>query len=303
MQLFKIDGNKLNEVNQIDFKKEKELQDLINSNLKSLFGLDFIKAEFTIDDLRLDGVGFDPNNKMFGIIEYKNDVNFSVIDQGYTYLNTLLDRKADFVLLYREVTGKDLKKEDVDWRSTKVIFISPQFTKYQMRSININSPFELIEVHKYENNSLILNRVELMHNKGDNIGSMLKNSVIQKVSREIKLYSEDYHLKQASDSTKNLYFDLKDRILGLGDNIEIKPRKFYIGFIASTNFLDIHVEKSKLKIWVNLKSGQLNDPEHVARDVSKVGHWGNGDYEVDLKDTKNMNYLMNLLTQSYNRNS
>lgn len=101
------------------------------------------------DDLRLDGVGFDPNDKMFGIIEYKNDVNFSVIDQGYTYLNTLLDRKADFVLLYREVTGKDLKKEDVDWASTKVIFISPQFTKYQMRSININSPFELIEVHKY----------------------------------------------------------------------------------------------------------------------------------------------------------
>lgn len=115
-----------------------------------------------------------------------------------------------------------------------------------------------------------------MHNKGDNIGSILKNSVIQKVSREIKLYSEDYHLKQASDSTKNLYFDLKDRILGLGDNIEIKPRKFYIGFIASTNFVDIYFEKSKFKIWVNLKSGQLNDPEHLARDVSKVGHWGKG---------------------------
>jgi predicted transport protein len=303
MQLFKIDDNKLNEVNQIDFKKEKELQDLINSNLKILFGLDFIKTEFTVDDIRLDGVAFDPNNKAFVIIEYKNDVNFSVIDQGYTYLNMLLDKKADFILLYREVTGKDLQKDNVDWTSTKVIFISPQFTKYQIRAINIDLPFELIEVHKYENNSLIMDRVELKHGKSSNVGSVLKNSVIQKVSREIKLYSEDYHLKQASDSTKNLYFDLKDRILGLGDNIEIKPRKFYIGFISSTNFVDIHFEKSKLKIWVNLKLGQLNDPDHVARDVSKIGHWGNGDYEINFKNAKDVNYLMNLIIQAYNKNS
>jgi predicted transport protein len=27
----------------------------------------------------------------------------------------------------------------------------------------------------------------------------------------------------------------------------------------------------------------LNDPKKIARDVSNMGHWGNGDYEIKIK--------------------
>jgi len=49
------------------------------------------------------------------------------------------------------------------------------------------------------------------------------------------------------------YEELKERILNLGDNIEIRPRKPYIGFITNTNFVDVHPQKSQIKIWINLK--------------------------------------------------
>ena len=36
----------------------------------------------------------------------------------------------------------------------------------------------------------------------------------------------------------------------------------------------------------------------ISRDVSSVGHWGNGDYEVVVDDTKNLEYVMSLIKQA-----
>ena len=37
-----------------------------------------------------------------------------------------------------------------------------------------------------------------------------------------------------------------------------------------------------------MKKGTLNDPKKIARDVSNIGHWGNGDYEIKIKDSSNL---------------
>jgi len=34
------------------------------------------------------------------------------------------------------------------------------------------------------------------------------------------------------------------------------------------------------------------------RDVSEIGHWGNGDYEVVVKDDKHLEYIMSLIKQA-----
>lgn len=303
MQVFHIGVGKLEDTKEIPFRNENELQNLIDNNLKEIFGLELVKPQYTLEDLRMDTVAFDSNNNAFVIIEYKNTANFSVVDQGYAYLNLLLDNKADLILLYREQTGKDLKKDDVDWSATRILFISPEFTKYSVRALNIDLPIELIEIHKYANGSLVLNRIEVKKQKGTaSIEPVLKSSVIQRVSREIKLYSEDYHLEKTSNELKSIYQYLKEHVLAIDENIVIRPRKNYIGFIASTNFVDICFSKGKLKLWLNVKKGDLNDPQHLTRDVSKIGHWGNGDYEIDVKDKHNLDYLMSLIEQSYKKN-
>lgn len=51
-------------------------------------------------------------------------------------------------------------------------------------------------------------------------------------------------------------------------------------------------------MWFNLKKGLLDDPKEIARDVSIVGHWANGDYQIQVSDTKNFEYIMSLIKQA-----
>jgi len=83
-------------------KLEREIQTLIEKNLKLIFGLDFVKSEFSLNNFRIDTLAFDHDASAFVIIEYKRDKNFSVIDQGYAYLSLMLNNKADYILEYNE---------------------------------------------------------------------------------------------------------------------------------------------------------------------------------------------------------
>lgn len=95
---------------------------------------------------------------------------------------------------------------------------------------------------------------------------------------------------------------LKNKILTNYDDINVKIRKYYIAFISKTNFVDIRISKKDIKIWLNLPKGKLNDPQNIARDVSAIGHWGNGDYELILKNDDNIEYIMYLIKQAYEYN-
>jgi len=108
-------------------------------------------------------------------------------------------------------------------------------------------------------------------------------------------------LVRASDQVRELYEQLKERILQLGD-VRVIARKSYIAFVAATNFTDVEVQKKSLKVHLNMKKGELDDPVGLARDVSAVAHWGNGDYEISVKTDTDLDYVMYLIKQSYERN-
>jgi len=91
MKLFTTKGNKLVSVNSQQFKLEKEIQTLVETNLNELFSLEFVRSEFSLKTFRIDTLGYDKENKSFVIVEYKRERNFSVIDQGYTYLSLMLN--------------------------------------------------------------------------------------------------------------------------------------------------------------------------------------------------------------------
>jgi len=227
-----------------------------------------------------------------------------VIDQGYAYLALLLNNKADFILEYNECKNKSLKRDNIDWSQSRVMFISPQFTRYQRQAINFKDlPIELWEVKRYENNTIAYNQLRPIETVESITKVSSRSSVVQKVSREVKVYTEEDHLRGIPDYIKEIYEELKERILNMGNDIEIRPRKYYIGFIANTNFVDIHPQKSQIKMYINLTKGKLDDPKKMARDVSNIGHWGNGDYEIIIKPKSDLDYVMTLVKQSYKKHS
>jgi predicted transport protein len=305
MKLHSIqDKSKLKPVSDIKFDLEKDIQVLFENNLEELFNLQFVKSEFPIKNFRIDTLGYDNENKSFVIVEYKRDRNFSVIDQGYTYMSLMLNNKSDFILEYNENCGGVLKRDDIDWTQSKVIFVSPHFTEYQKHSINFKDvPFELWEVKKYENNMIGLVQHKTTSDESISTISDDKSNVVNQVSKEVKVYTEDDHLNQpkTSDTTKEVYQNLKERILNLCSDVNIVPKKSYIGYKRKTNFLDVLILKNELWCWINMKKGELDDPKNLCRDITSIGHYGNGDYDLRINENTDLDYVMFLINQSYKK--
>jgi len=93
MPLFSMNKGNLERIDKIDFKLEREIQKITEENLELIFGLNFVKSEFQLNNLRMDTLAFDKETRSFVIIEFKRSSNFSVIDQGFAYLALLLNTK------------------------------------------------------------------------------------------------------------------------------------------------------------------------------------------------------------------
>ena len=304
MKLYSLHDKSLKSVESQPFKLEKEIQTLVESNLDELFNLEFVKSELPFKNFRLDTLAFDQENKSFVIIEYKKDRNFSVIDQGYTYMSILLNNKADFILEYHEHCGVTLKRDEVDWSQSKVLFISPYFTEYQKNSINFKDvPFELWEIKRYANGLISLYNHQITSEETIATVSKDADNVVNVVSKEVKKYTEEGHLKWSKardESIPELYNQLKERIMNLGE-VEVLPRKEYISFRRKRPFADIVFYAHHLRIMLNMKAGELDDPKHLTKDLSKKGHWGNGDYDIRVSFDSDLDYVMFLVNQSFKK--
>ena len=289
-----IKNNK--ELKQNDFKNEKELQSYFEEHLQNILGYKFIETEFTVGNFRIDTLSYDEESKSFRIIEYKNVKNHSLVDQGYTYLKLLLERKADFVLKFNEKNNSNLKLSDIDWSQSRIIFVSPIYTSYQLNATDFkNIPVDLIKVTRYEEEIVDIEFIKKTSNV--KVVDVEIESEQQEVNKEIKVYTEDDHLNKVSLSTKKLYEILKERILEL-DDIDVEVKKVYIAFKGRRNIVDVEFTQNKLRLDINMKKGTLNDPLGITRDITSIGHWGNGDYRVEISNEDDIDNVMPLIKQS-----
>lgn len=284
------------ELKQRDFKNEKELQKFFEENIETILGCKFIDTEFVVGNFRIDSLAFDEESKSFRIIEYKNVKNHSLVDQGYTYLKLMLERKADFVLQYNIKTKSSLTIQDIDWSQSRIIFVSPIYTAYQLNATDFkNIPVDLIKVTRYEDDIIEINFIKKTSNV--KIQDVQMESIQNDVNREVVVYTEEDHLNKASYNIKNLYEEIKNKILEL-DDIDIEAKKLYIAFKGMKNITDIEIHKNKLKVYINMKKGTLNDPLNISKDISDIGHWGNGDYCIIIDKEDDIDNIIPLIKQS-----
>jgi len=129
----------------------------------------------------------------------------------------LLNNKAEFILEYNEYKNQSLKRDDVDWSQSKVIFISPQFTKCQKQAINFRDlPIELSDISKFANGTILFNELKSPEMSESITVINQSSEIVQKVSKEIKVDTEEDHLNGLLNGTVELYQAFKERILALG---------------------------------------------------------------------------------------
>ena len=114
-------------------------------------------------------------------------------------------------------------------------------------------------------------------------------------------HTEEQHTGGKKEEILSLYNKIKKDVLALGSDVTVKPKQQYVGFIRKTNFVDIAIQKSSLKTWINLRKGELKDPKGIMRDVSGIGHHGNGDYAIIIDSETDLPYVMGLIKQSYDK--
>jgi uncharacterized protein with ParB-like and HNH nuclease domain/predicted transport protein len=123
-----------------------------------------------------------------------------------------------------------------------------------------------------------------------------------KVERAPAAYSIDDHGHLAEGSTTRSLFDaLRKEVLALDPCVTEEFLKLYIAYKAETNFVDVVPQASRLRLALNMQFHELHDPRHVAKDVTNLGRWGNGDVEVGLASLDELPYVMGLIRQSFEK--
>jgi predicted transport protein len=303
MALFKIKNGIAKKLVVKNLDLEKNLQSLFEDNLEELLNITFLAREYSTSfGGRIDTLGIDRNGSPV-IIEYKKTQNDNVINQGLSYLRWLLDHKSDFDILCR----KNEIKIDIDWDSPRVICIAENYNKFDLDTADILPiNIELLRYRIYDDDILYLEPDNYQKIK-ISMSGITKKAKKQKEKQKIfqKTYSIEDHISKASEKTSMLFYKLRENITSLDESIIEEPKAKYIAYKTSTNFVDVVIKVSFLKIFLNMKSGQLKDPEGLARDLTKpkpIGHWGNGDYEVKIEKEADLEKVFYLINQSYNYN-
>ena len=304
----------LKDVDIKPFKKEIEIQRLVEENCETIFQLDFIITELTVGNYRVDSLCFDHENNSFVIIEYKKGNSYSVIDQGYTYLQLLLNNKSDFVLVLSHHLNKVLKIENINWSGSKILFVSQSYNSYQKDSVNFkNLPFELWEIKRYSNESVLFNKHTSSSKESiDSLSNISSKSLVSNVSKEVRVVDEDVHIGKCDEDLKILWDDLKSRMDDL-EGVDLIVKNNYINWVYLGKNICYFIFR-KSSIVLELGRGNVNpdgsksknyfnidDPKKISKESSWT--WKSGtkgtNYKIPIKKNSDIDYLMFLIKQKY----
>ena len=198
---------------------EKELQNLIEQNMKLFFGVRFLESEYRIKDGRMDSIGIDENNSPV-IFEYKRSINENVINQGLFYLDWLLDHKGDFKLLVLERLGEEAA-EAIDWSIPTLFCVANDFTKYDVHAVNqMQRNIRLVKYKKYHNGQILFE-----HLNTPTVKAVEQSDIKSNEEKDKKTHLDK--LAEAPEELRTIYFEICNYIESLGDDVSANQLKFY----------------------------------------------------------------------------
>jgi len=292
----KIDG-KLKKLSVIPLDKEKALQKLVEENLLELLDMDFLASEYmTTHGGRIDTLAIDSKGAPV-IIEYKRNKNDTVIPQALFYLNWLKSQKSEFFeLLVIRKFGEDRAKH-IDWKNPRVVCIAESYNPYDIIALDEIQNLELHRYLYYENNIFTLENIKGDDEKPKRVQKDVVNNQIDSPVKETTLINLETHLNKGQPFVRELFSIIKSRIFLLDESIELKINNNYIAFKVSKIFAEVHIQKSRLLLY--LRPIIYNDPEARIFKVPDSYNWVL-DRRIYINNQSDIDYVMNLVEQSYN---
>ena len=306
MAIFEIKDERVNRIKPTKFKLEKDLQNLVEQNLKTFFNCRFIASEFFTGNIhsgRIDTLAISEDNNPI-IIEYKKVASSDLINQSLFYLHWITDHKGDFQVA---VNNALIENIEVDWTDIRVICIAPEFKKYDLHAVQVmGANIELWQYKIYENGIISIEEIYKRTETRTHISleSNGKNPVMVEAGRKAAetrrnaTYTIDEHITKVNKNLKDLLNDIREFIVNLDASIEEVPKKYYIAYKTTQNFVCIETQKKKLVLFLKLNPDEIGKLPKQIRDVRNIGHFGTGDLELTIKSISDFEETKELINKS-----
>ena len=112
---------------------------------------------------------------------------------------------------------------------------------------------------------------------------------------------EQYSLDSygANEETLALFETLNKRIMHLSPEVRREFNKYYVAYKLDTNFVDVILQKSSLRLTINMPYGEIRDSKGLCRDIRNLGKWGNGEADLKIQEDTDLEDVMEIIEQSF----
>ena len=111
-------------------------------------------------------------------------------------------------------------------------------------------------------------------------------------------YTIDDHPNLLTPSMRPMFEGFRKAVLALDPCVSEEFLKLYVAYKAETNFVDVVPQAKRLRLTLNMRFCDVNDPKGLCEDVTGIGRWGNGDVQIGLSKQDELPYVIGLVRQS-----
>ncbi len=300
------------DIDKADYLESVEAAFLLKDSYRRFPKDEEFRYEFTVRDI----YNLRSRNYLFGKLE-NHQRKEKVRVEDYT-IEHVMPQNENLSPQWREELGPEWEKIHADYLHTignlTLTGYNPELSdkpfkeKRDMEGGFKNSPIRLnrslANVDAW-NKDEINRRAEALADLAVKVWSSpsLLSEVLDKYKKKSleggKAYTLNDHTEYLQGDIMDLFQRLRRRILNLDPSVREEIRKHYIAFKTTTNFVDVAPQRKRLRLWLNMEFESVNDPKGMCKDVTNIGHWGNGDVEVGFAAPDQIEDVMALICQSY----
>lgn len=214
-----------------------------------------------------------------------------------------MDHRRDFEWLVLERYGAEQAKK-VDWSAPRLVCIAGDFTKFDVHAVNqMNRNIELVRYRRFNQDLLLF---ELLTSTSEKPAPTVAGqsspapAPLSQVSKN-KPKTVTQYLSDADQNLLDLYDLLKQFLIALGDDVQVKTLDQYVAFRRLKNFACVEVKPQirHLKVFLKVNPDTIVLEPGFTRDVRNIGHFGTGDLEVIITGVESFEKAKALIERSY----
>lgn len=294
MPIFSNQNGKLTMLNAVAFDKERALQQLVEQNLLETLDMYFIASEYHTGSGRIDTLAIDRDGAPT-IIEFKRNKNVNVINQSLSYLKWIKAQRPEFFerLMFNRLGSELAESIRLDWNHPRIVCVAESYSRYDMDTVEVVPlRIDLFKYRLYEGGLFSLDMVSVNEQHKNRVESSQEMSAdaAQTIIQGMKEQSG------SSNTTRQMFDELREKILALDENIVEKPGRRTIAYRLAKNFCEILIKKDTLVI--DLRPIDYQDPRGL---VSKIyeGYVVTMNRRITLSDPRDLDYVFCIIQQSY----